>query len=162
PLVEVDLLVGRRQAREARRTLEVEVELTIVRSGDRRVLRRTHADGDVRLLGRTGRLRLARGECCRDAEAEPQPRLHELPDRGDGDEVAGHAVGDPAVGCDRIEVADELRLSNGMAGDVAPDMRPDLVLATRAEQVADDLAVLQGDRARCVLPLPLDLSAEVG
>ena len=68
---------------------------------------------------------------------------------------------DPALCGDRVEVPDELRLVHRMTGGSGPDVRPDAVLAPPAEQKPDDLAAVDRDRAGGILPLRLDLRAEV-
>ena len=77
--------------------------------------------------------------------------------------MASHALLDPAVGGNCIEIACVLRLARGVARDVRPDERSDRVVAPSPHEIPDDVAVFQRDRPACALgvPLGLDLSAEV-
>ena len=75
--------------------------------------------------------------------------------------MARQAVFHPPLGRDGVKIADDLRIADGVTGRRDPDVLADAVLAPRAEQVADDLAVLDRRRARRVLPRLLDLFAEV-
>src|SRR6478735_5594846 len=72
-----------------------------------------------------------------------------------------HQAGLDPGACCGIEVARELGILHGMTGDVAPDVRPDLVLTSLAEQVADHLAAAEGDDPGELAALLLDLGAEV-
>ena len=48
-----------------------------------------------------------------------------------------------------------------MPGDVAPDVRPDVVLAALADQVPDDLVAVQRDDAGQLVALLFELRTEV-
>ena len=68
--------------------------------------------------------------------------------RGSHRVVTHPALVHPATGCCAVEVADVLRLLDGVAGELDPDVvAPDRVGPRRAEQVPDDAAVPQGDGA---------------
>src|SRR5262249_54537201 len=87
PVVEVLLVVGGRQAGEARRARQVEVELPVVRGRNRRVLGRARTNGHGRLDRGLDAGRLPHGEGGRDPEAETEPGLDEVAYRRDVDEV---------------------------------------------------------------------------
>ena len=62
---------------------------------------------------------------------------------------------DPLLRCDGVEVADDLRLVDGVPGRLDPDVRsPGRVVLARPEEEADLLSVTNGDGARRVLLRP--------
>jgi hypothetical protein len=72
--------------------------------------------------------------------------------RRDEDVVGGGAFLDPATGGDRVEVADVLRLLDGVTGGLHPDVGPPRPARLGCPQyVADDPAVAHGGRSGCAL-----------
>jgi hypothetical protein len=88
-------------------------------------------------------------------EREPEPRLDQVGDGRDEGDVQLSAGRDPALGRGTVEVADDLGLSGRVAGEPNPDMAaPPFVLTQASDQVADDLAITDGDRAARAFLLP--------
>jgi hypothetical protein len=86
-------------------------------------------------------------------EREPKPGIRELRHRRNQCHVEMSAVRDPALGCETVEVADELWLSRREARQPDPDVPgPPLVLPHLPEQVRRDFAVALGHGAGGVLP----------
>ena len=97
-------------------------------------------------------------------EGEAEPGLGELGDGRHERDVELRSLLDPALGGEAVEVADELRLARGVAGQPHPGMPvPPLVLAQAPEEVAGDAAVHDGDGPARLLRLarPRDLGARV-
>ena len=83
------------------------------------------------------------------SEADARPGAEQAIVVRGSDRVVAHVpLVDPARGRGAVEVAEILRLLDGVAGELDPDVvAPDRVRARRAEQVADRAAVAEGNRA---------------
>ena len=75
--------------------------------------------------------------------------------------MAGEPGVHPVRGRDGIEVADSSAVATAWPATLAPDVRADVVLAARAEEVADDLAAVDGDDAAAARRAPFELPPEV-
>ena len=108
-----------------------------------------------------------RGEVsCAASAAEPpnESRNHGSTSSGNArhvGEVAGQPCVDPGARDGAVQVARELRVADGMPGDVAPDVRPDVVFAALADQVPDDLVAVQRDDTGQLVALLFELGTEV-
>ena len=97
---------------------------------------------------------------CRAPAAAPKPSRNQASSRagvvrGTTAVVAWTALVDPARRGERVEVAHVLRLLDGVAGRLDPDVRaPHRVVARRADEVADEPPVAQPGGARGGLAAP--------